>query len=105
MLGFAECGTRDVMLTGKQAGQGGRPRPHPAQQAALLAAVLQAAAPAAAVAAVVLRDLVEAIPVRHPAAVVEASHNRQPVSEQVVEVAAAVMACRAGLAAISVDRD
>ena len=75
MLGFAECGMLGVMLTGKQAGQGGKPHPHPAQQAALLAAVLQAAALAAAVAAVVLRAPVQAIPVHHPAAAAEARHN------------------------------
>ena len=104
MLGFAECGTRGAMLTGKQAGQGGRPRPHPAHQAAPRAAVLQAAALAAAVAAVLLQDPVEATPVHHPVAVVEASHNRQPVSKQMLGVAAAAMACTAGLAAVSVTR-
>ena len=63
------------MLTGKQAGQGGTPLPHPAQQAAPLAAVLQAAALPAAAAAVVLQALVVAIPVHHPAAAVEARHH------------------------------
>lgn len=62
---------RGVMLTGRQADPGGRPRPHPAQPAAPLAAVLQAAVLVAAAAA---QALVEATPAHHPAVVVGASH-------------------------------
>lgn len=67
------------MLTGKQAGPGGRPRPPQAQQ---VAAVLQAAAPVTAVAVVVPQGLAGAVPAHHQAAAVEASHNAGPLERQ-----------------------
>ena len=63
----------DEMLTEKQAGPGGKSRPH---QAHLVAAVPQAAA---RVAAVDLQDLVGAVPAHRPAAAVETSQNAQCV--------------------------
>lgn len=60
---------RSVMVTGRQAGPGGRPPLRPAQPAAPLAALLLAAVLVAAAA----QALAEATPAHHPAVVVEAS--------------------------------